>query len=94
MIRKIVVQGRVQGVFYRDTCKKEADRLGIAGSVRNLPDGTVEIVARGSEEQLRQLIAWCREGPRLAHVQGVAVEDIEEKTADATIATDGFRITG
>lgn len=69
----ILVSGKVQGVFYRATTKEVADRLGLTGWVRNLPDGRVEIVAEGEEDALKNLISWCWEGPPLARVDNVEV---------------------
>lgn len=70
----ILVSGKVQGVFYRATTKEVADRLGLTGWVRNLPDGRVEIVAEGEEDALKNLISWCWEGPPLARVDSVDVK--------------------
>ncbi len=69
----ITVSGRVQGVFFRANTVDVARRLGLVGFVRNLPDGRVEVVAEGEEEKLRELIAWCHQGPPLARVTGVEV---------------------
>jgi acylphosphatase len=72
---RAVVSGRVQGVFYRDTCQRVASGLGVRGWVRNRPDGTVEVVAEGERSAVDALLDWCREGPPRAHVVGVAVTD-------------------
>ncbi len=69
----IIVSGRVQGVFFRANTQEVAQRLGLSGYVRNLPDGRVEVVAEGAEEALRKLIEWCHEGPPLARVERVEV---------------------
>lgn len=69
----IVVFGRVQGVYFRATTKQQADKLGVSGWVRNRRNGTVEISATGSEEQLRSLISWCHEGPVYSEVTEVKV---------------------
>ncbi len=69
----ITVSGRVQGVFFRANTVDVARRLGLVGFVRNLPDGRVEVVAEGEEEKLRELIAWCHQGPPLARVAEVKV---------------------
>ena len=69
--RRLVVSGRVQGVFYRAACKAEADRLGLAGWARNLDDGRVEVVAEGEPAVLEQLARWCKEGPSHARVTSV-----------------------
>ncbi len=69
----IWVSGRVQGVWYRATARDVAQRLGLTGWVRNLPDGRVEIVAEGDETALEEFIKWCWEGPPLARVDNVEV---------------------
>lgn len=69
----ISVRGKVQGVHYRDNTVRQAKRLELAGWVRNLSDGTVEIVAEGSKVAIQDFIAWCRKGPKLARVEGIAV---------------------
>ena len=74
--RRVVVHGRVQGVFFRDTVRRMAQSRGIAGSVRNTPDGTVEAVFEGNDEDVESMVRWCRQGPRGAQVERVEV--IEE----------------
>jgi acylphosphatase len=69
----ITVSGLVQGVFYRQSTKEKALELGISGIVKNLPDGTVHIVATGTSGQLDQLVRWCRQGPPRAKVTAVKV---------------------
>lgn len=73
----ITVGGIVQGVFYRQSTKEKALELGIAGIVKNLPDGNVFILATGTNEQLDQLVQWCRVGPARAKVTSVNVEKME-----------------
>lgn len=68
------MRGRVQGVWYRGAAQEVAERLGLAGWVRNRRDGSVEIVAEGEEGALRRLVEWCREGPPLARVSDVLAE--------------------
>lgn len=75
--RRILVDGRVQGVFYRDTCRTEARRAGLSGWARNRPDGAVEVVVEGDVEAVDRLVAWCRTGPPHAVVTSVKV--IEEE---------------
>lgn len=75
------MQGRVQGVFYRDSCRAAAQRLGVRGWVRNRTDGTVEVVAEGQRAKVDQLLTWCREGPPRATVTGITVTD-EVPTAE------------
>lgn len=73
----LLVTGRVQGVAFRLSTKDEAERLGLAGWVRNLRDGRVEAVAEGPREALEQLVAWCRRGPPSANVTDVSATWIE-----------------
>ena len=72
---RAVVSGRVQGVFYRDSCRAEAQRLGVRGWVRNRSDRTVEVVAEGPRDRVEQLLTWCRQGPPRATVTGITVTD-------------------
>jgi acylphosphatase len=69
--RRYVVKGRVQGVGYRYFVKAAAEKLGLSGYARNLDDGTVEVVAVGPEEKVRDLMGALQQGPRLAEVRGV-----------------------
>ncbi|MGK4581448.1 acylphosphatase [Kitasatospora sp. HPMI-4] len=72
MIRsRVIVSGQVQGVFFRDTCRQVAQRHGVAGWVRNLPDGTVEAVFEGPPAAVAQLLRWAHHGPESAVVNGV-----------------------
>ena len=75
--RRVVVQGHVQGVFFRETTRRRALSAGVAGWVRNRPDGTVEAVFEGDEEAVGRLVEFCRRGPRGAHVDRVEVEPAE-----------------
>jgi acylphosphatase len=68
-----VISGRVQGVAFRQSTVDEAQPLGLEGWVRNLPDGRVEVLAEGARPQVEALVTWCRRGPRLARVDGVAI---------------------
>ena len=70
----LVISGLVQGVGFRLATQREARRLGLAGWVRNLPDGRVEAVAEGSDESIGRLVDWCHRGPAGAMVRDVAVE--------------------
>lgn len=83
----IIVQGRVQGVCYRMYTCEEARRLGLTGWVRNLRDGTVEVVAEGPADSLGNLAAWCRTGPSYARVT-----NLTEEYSDATGEFDSFTI--
>ena len=71
---RVLVSGRVQGVFFRDTCRRLALEHSVAGWVRNLPDGRVEAVFEGLADDVARLIEWARHGPRLAVVEAVAVQ--------------------
>ncbi len=75
--RRVVVRGNVQGVFFRASCQQEAARLGVAGSVSNRPDGSVQAVFEGDEAAVEALVAWCREGPARAEVSAVDVSKEE-----------------
>ncbi len=68
------VRGRVQGVWFRASLKKEADQLGLCGWVKNCDDGAVETFAEGPRENLEALVAWCHKGPPLARVDQVETE--------------------
>lgn len=68
---RLRVEGRVQGVWFRQSTANEANRLGLAGWVRNMPDGSVEAVAEGEEGKLQALADWCASGPPLAKVTKV-----------------------
>jgi acylphosphatase len=70
---RVLVSGRVQGVFFRETCRRTALELGVAGSVRNLADGRVEAVFEGPEEAVFAMVSWCRTGPPRARVDDVEV---------------------
>jgi acylphosphatase len=83
---RFVVSGRVQGVFFRASARDEALRLGLTGHAKNLPDGTVEVVACGDAAALAQLERWLSLGPPLAQVSRV-----ERSTADIA-APARFRI--
>jgi acylphosphatase len=71
---RMVVRGRVQGVFFRGAAADQARTLGLVGYARNLDDGTVEIVAEGARGALELLAAWANHGPRMARVEEVQIE--------------------
>ncbi len=73
--KRVIVNGIVQGVFYRDTCRQMAERHGVAGWVRNLPDGGVEAVFEGEPEAVARLVTWTRQGPPAARVDHVEAHD-------------------
>ena len=72
--RRVVVQGHVQGVFFRETTKRRALSAGVAGWVRNLADGSVEAVFEGERAAVERLVDYAREGPRGARVDWVDIE--------------------
>ncbi len=74
--KKIIVEGKVQGVNFRNEAKWLADELLIKGQTRNLPDGSVEIIATAEDGILQQFIDWCYEGPPSAQVKSVKAEDM------------------
>ena len=80
------VKGRVQGVWFRDSTRREAERLGIAGYAKNLADGDVQVLAIGDLSALQQIAAWLRGGPPMAEVLDLSWEVVEvEKRTDFTI---------
>ncbi|TCJ12430.1 acylphosphatase [Flaviaesturariibacter flavus] len=83
----IRVTGKVQGVFYRASAQEQAEALGLSGWVRNCPDGSVEALVSGTEDQVAAFIAWCRRGPEKAQVQEVQVSDFQ-----GAVPAGGFRI--
>jgi acylphosphatase len=85
---RVLVTGRVQGVFFRQETRRKALAAGVDGWVRNLPDGRVEAAFEGSRQAVDSLIGWVRRGPPLAHVTGVDIrwEEPEEEA--------GFRVMG
>jgi len=87
--RCFLVRGRVQGVGFRWFVEREAHILGIAGWVRNRSDGTVEVLAMGTRDQLSGLRSRLREGPRAARV-----DDVEESAAQPVQGLNSFRIEG
>ncbi len=75
--RRYLISGRVQGVFFRASCAREAQRLGITGSAVNLPDGRVEVHAAGTPDALSHLADWLRHGPSHARVDAVDAADVD-----------------
>ncbi len=70
----VLIEGRVQGVFFRAATRDEARAWGLAGWVRNLPDGRVEALFEGERAVLEKMLAWCRQGPPYAYVDHLEVE--------------------
>jgi len=73
--KRVIVRGRVQGVFFRDTTRRMAESRGVAGWVRNNPDGTVEAVFEGPDDAVDDMVRFAQEGPRGASVEHVEVDD-------------------
>jgi len=82
----VVVDGWVQGVFFRDTCRRMAASAGVGGWVRNRPDGRVEAWFEGDPMAVERLVEWCRQGPPGARVTGIEV------TREAPAGERGFRV--
>jgi acylphosphatase len=70
---QLTVRGRVQGVFFRASAQREARRLGLTGWVKNRQDGSVEVLAEGEEDGLKDLLAWAHHGPSASRVERVDV---------------------
>jgi acylphosphatase len=83
----LIIEGRVQGVWFRDSTRQEAVKLGLSGWVKNRFDGAVEVVAEGPKERIETLVKWCHHGPPAARV--TRVREFEE---DFTGEFDSFRI--
>ncbi len=75
--QRLQIEGRVQGVWFRESMCREAERLGVAGWVRNRPDGSVEAVIQGSAEAVDTLIEWARTGPPLARVDRIELGETD-----------------
>ncbi len=74
---RVVIKGWVQGVGFRASCRREAQRLGLTGWVRNRADGSVEALFEGSEANVATMLRWCEHGPDGAEVSAVQVEEAE-----------------
>jgi acylphosphatase len=88
--RRFQVRGRVQGVGFRWFVEREAHILQVAGWVRNNPDGTVEVLAQGTRDQLAGLHSRLREGPRAARIDDVEVSDAEPERGLISFQIRGF----
>ena len=80
--RRVMVDGQVQGVFFRDSCRSEARRLGVSGWVSNRADGRVEAVFEGESAAVQQMVDWAHHGPPSAEVRGVDTS-AEEPTGES-----------
>jgi acylphosphatase len=84
--RRLVIRGRVQGVFFRDTLRRVAEQNGVVGWARNTAEGTVEAVLEGEEEPVARVVEFAQRGP-----EGASVESVDEQEEDPEGLT-GFRI--
>ncbi len=84
--RRVRIAGRVQGVWFRESCRDRALAAGVTGWIRNLDDGRVEGVLEGPPSAVEEVVAWCRRGPPRARVDGVDVVDEEP------VGEPGFRV--
>jgi acylphosphatase len=69
---RLIIEGHVQGVWFRESTRRQASALGVTGWVRNRPDRSVEVVAEGPAEKVEKLVAWCHKGPPAAEVRRVS----------------------
>lgn len=76
--RRLVIKGRVQGVYYRESMRIEAERLNVTGWVRNRREGTVEAMVHGEPDAVEAIIAWAWQGPAAAHVEQIEIVESEE----------------
>ncbi|MDQ6757168.1 MAG: acylphosphatase [Bacteroidota bacterium] len=86
----LYIKGRVQGVFYRVTAKKVADKIGITGWIKNRKDDDVEAMATGTQEQLDEFIEWCRRGPEKAEVDEVILTPLTDSAFNNFIIVKGY----
>ena len=84
---QVKVSGQVQGVFFRDSTRQKAEELGLAGWVKNLPDGQVEALFEGPSDRVSEMVRWCEEGPRHASVANV---DTDVRSAAGDL--EGFEV--
>lgn len=73
--KHVIITGEVQGVWFRASTKQKAEQLGIKGWVKNTSDGKVEAFFQGTENKVKKILEWCKNGPSLAEVLDVQVED-------------------
>ncbi len=75
----LIISGRVQGVYFRHHTNIEANKLGLKGLVRNLGNGSVEVIAEGKEQEINQIIEFCKKGPDRARVDNIEIDYQEPK---------------
>tara|TARA_Y100000310_G_scaffold62055_2_gene57321 strand:+ start:1324 stop:1713 length:390 start_codon:yes stop_codon:yes gene_type:complete len=84
---KLTISGKVHGVFFRATTREKAIELSLKGTVKNQIDGTVEVIVQGPKEKIIELIGFCKQGPEIAEVTNIKIEEI-----NSTKKYDKFRI--
>jgi acylphosphatase len=84
---RVRVSGQVQGVFFRDSTRRKAEELGLAGWVKNVPDGQVEALFEGPSREVREMVRWCEEGPQRA-----SVENVDTNFESAGGDLEGFQV--
>jgi acylphosphatase len=92
MTRRFLITGRVQGVYFRHSTRLQAERLGVRGVVRNLPDGSVEVIAHGTPEAMENLREWLRRGPSGAQVAAVQEFELPSTGLGDGHSTRSFRV--
>ncbi|HZI69378.1 MAG: acylphosphatase [Ginsengibacter sp.] len=75
---QVLISGKVQGVFFRDSARKVANKLGVTGWIKNRPDEKVEAMVSGMEKEVQAFVEWCRSGPERAEVEEVLVSEKEQ----------------
>jgi len=73
---KIIINGTIQGVFFRQFIKDSADKLNLRGFARNLENGDVEVIAEGNQDEVEKMIEICKQGPKFANIKNVSVSQI------------------
>lgn len=81
---RIVIKGKVQGIFFRAEAQNLAQKLHITGWIRNNPDGSVEALAQGNPDPLAQFLEWCKQGPSGARIENVHIQFIENSEEFST----------
>jgi acylphosphatase len=83
--KRLVISGRVQGVFFRDTCRRVAEEEKVSGWASNLSDGRVEVALEGDEDAVDRVVQWCREGTDWADVDSIEISDEEPEGASGFV---------